>query len=66
MSKPTYTRDALHITQSIDALFARKDEITIRFSVQMDIERPMHSEGDGCWVNISGESSNVAEAKVIR
>ncbi|XP_067943925.1 NEDD4-binding protein 1-like [Watersipora subatra] len=57
------TLESIHVNKAVNALFARKDSISIRFSVQLNIERPTKSQGDGCWVNISGDRNKVQEAK---
>lgn len=58
------TVDELFIKDTIDLLIARKDEISIRFSVQIRIEKPDVTVADGCWVNIHGNEDKVKLAKV--
>ena len=62
MANESPVTDAIHINKAIPDLFARKDEITIRFNVQIRIEPP--DAGDGVWVEIAGEPNRVTLAKV--
>lgn len=62
-SQSNYTIVNLYTTK-VDLLIARKDEISIRFDVQMDLEKPEGSGVSGCWVNIAGSPKKVETAKV--
>ena len=65
ISSQSITMDELYIRDTIDLLIARKDEISIRFTVEIKIEKPTTAcMDDGCWVSIVGSEEKVKTAKV--
>ena len=57
--------DELYIRDTIDLLIARRDEVSVRFTVEIKIEKPTTAcMDDGCWVSIVGSEEKVKIAKV--